>query len=468
MEAAAFKTNLNPTEAAARTRALLVQFGLVECCDVMIGHPEGKKGLSGGQKKRLSVALELMGQPSLLFLDEPTSGLDAVAAAGLVRDLKKLADTGVTVVATIHQPSTTTFLTFDRLLLLASGKPCYAGPVSETQPLAFLKEAGHVSPPLCNPADLLMEVLSSAPDVIDKLNALCVAKAEWQAPRALARLQVGGPAFPSSFCQQFRTLILRNVRVNAREPALIRARVVSHVLVGVIMGGMYFDLDRSQAGANDRIALFLFSMIFLMLSATLPTIITVLPELAVTRKETRNNWYGLFAYYVAKVVSDTPLLVIPPLLYMATMGPMSGLVDSASRFGALYLASVIQVSVAHAWAMVISCGAPSLPVAVFLAPISIMPMILFAGFFKNVADLSWAFRWISYIDHESYCWEVFAIGTFHNLTLDAPLTGAYVLQDRLAISDPSMGRFWRSFAILVIFTVVWRLSAFAALKRRIG
>ena len=81
-EACLFKMGRSATAADRRARCeeLLAQFGLAECRDVLVGHPEGKKGISGGQKRRLSVALELAGRPSLLLLDEPTSGLDSVSA----------------------------------------------------------------------------------------------------------------------------------------------------------------------------------------------------------------------------------------------------------------------------------------------------------------------------------------------------------------------------------------------------
>lgn len=157
-EAACFKANATTGEAQKQTDQLLQQFGLLECRDVKIGHPEGTKGLSGGQRKRLSVALELTGNPSMLFLDEPTSGLDAVAALALAKDLRSLSGTGATVIATIHQPSAATFQCFQRLLLLASGKACYAGPISSTQPQAYFGDAGYPCPEFHNPADFVLEV----------------------------------------------------------------------------------------------------------------------------------------------------------------------------------------------------------------------------------------------------------------------------------------------------------------------
>ena len=91
MEAALFKSGLGVVARQDRVEKLLEQFGLSGCRDVRIGHPDGKKGISGGQRRRLSVALELCGTVSLLYLDEPTSGLDAVSNMALVRLLSSLA-----------------------------------------------------------------------------------------------------------------------------------------------------------------------------------------------------------------------------------------------------------------------------------------------------------------------------------------------------------------------------------------
>ena len=106
MEACAFKSSLPVAARCESVDVLLRQFDLGAAKNVLVGNPaSGKKGISGWQRRRLSVALELCGSPSLLYLDEPTSGLDAVSAMALVRLLSTLASSGVTVITTIHQPS---------------------------------------------------------------------------------------------------------------------------------------------------------------------------------------------------------------------------------------------------------------------------------------------------------------------------------------------------------------------------
>merc|ERR1711966_644788 len=111
---------VNDTEEQKRARidAILSTVGLNDCADTKVGN-QFLKGLSGGQKRRLSLAVSLLTDPKVLFLDEPTSGLDAAAAAAIMSFLKELAQaTNIAIVCTIHQPSTAVFNGFDRVMLL--------------------------------------------------------------------------------------------------------------------------------------------------------------------------------------------------------------------------------------------------------------------------------------------------------------------------------------------------------------
>lgn len=102
------------------------EMGLQDCADHLIGNWH-LRGISGGEKKRLSIALEIITQPHLLFLDEPTSGLDSAAAFFVVQVLKNVARGGRTIISSIHQPSSEVFTLFDDLLLLSNGETVYFG-----------------------------------------------------------------------------------------------------------------------------------------------------------------------------------------------------------------------------------------------------------------------------------------------------------------------------------------------------
>jgi ABC-type multidrug transport system ATPase subunit len=151
-------SRLPKRERLARVDGLLQSFGLREQADALIGTPL-RKGISGGQKRRVGVASQLITSPKILFLDEPTSGLDSAASWEVVSYLRGVARrNNLIVVASIHQPSTATFNLFDKLLLLSEGKTHFFGPVSGVG--AHYASLGQEMPLHVNPAEFLLEMVN--------------------------------------------------------------------------------------------------------------------------------------------------------------------------------------------------------------------------------------------------------------------------------------------------------------------
>ena len=111
---------------------LIDELRLGKAADSIVGDAK-VRGISGGERRRLSIACELISSPSIIFLDEPTSGLDSNAAASVVDRLRSLADKGKTIVAVIHQPSQQVFSSFDDLLLVSEGRQMYFGEVASVR-----------------------------------------------------------------------------------------------------------------------------------------------------------------------------------------------------------------------------------------------------------------------------------------------------------------------------------------------
>ncbi len=152
------------SNAAKEQRAFEVekQLGIYHIRDSLIGSEEGKgRGISGGEKRRVGIACELVTSPSILFLDEPTSGLDAFNAFNVIECLVTLAKTYKrTVIFTIHQPRSNIVALFDRLILLAQGKTVYSGPFAQCQ--EYFDGIGYACPPGFNIADYLVDLTMHA------------------------------------------------------------------------------------------------------------------------------------------------------------------------------------------------------------------------------------------------------------------------------------------------------------------
>jgi ABC-type multidrug transport system ATPase subunit len=135
------------------TTRMIRELGLISCADTIVGGPL-LKGISGGERKRTSVGVELVVRPALVFLDEPTSGLDSFSAVQLCHVLKNVAKAGASVLFTIHQPSSEIFNSFDHLILLNQGQVMYQGSVEGVPD--YFADRGRPSPPNYNPADWIM------------------------------------------------------------------------------------------------------------------------------------------------------------------------------------------------------------------------------------------------------------------------------------------------------------------------
>lgn len=143
-------------EYLSRVATVMKELGLNKSRDTLIRGAR-VRGISGGERKRLSFATEILTNPSILFVDEPTSGLDSFMAEKIVFQMRKLARDGRTVIATIHQPSSELFALFDTLYLLSDGSLVYHGAASEAVP--YFASLGYQCPPFVNPSEYFMRQL---------------------------------------------------------------------------------------------------------------------------------------------------------------------------------------------------------------------------------------------------------------------------------------------------------------------
>jgi ABC-type multidrug transport system ATPase subunit len=140
-----------------RVQEIITELKLTKCQNTKIGGPL-VKGVSGGERKRTSIGVELITDPNLIFLDEPTTGLDSFTATSVIESLRQLSKSGRTVISTIHQPNSDIFETFDQLMLMAAGKIIYYNKASLA--VDYFSSIGKPCPDMTNPADYFMSIMS--------------------------------------------------------------------------------------------------------------------------------------------------------------------------------------------------------------------------------------------------------------------------------------------------------------------
>lgn len=201
--------------------------------------------MSFEQRKRVSIGVELAANPSILFLDEPTTGLDSLAAQSLIRNIRKIAQSGRSIVCTIHQPSSTIFHAFDALLLLKrGGRTVYFGTLGEngSELIRYFEEMAGMSPmpKNTNPATWMAYYLSSNVNKMNEvhLKALTTAPTEGSPHRDEEEEGEEGQ-YNASYWTQFQLLMRRIALTYWRSPNYSLLRIATNLVIALIFGSAY-------------------------------------------------------------------------------------------------------------------------------------------------------------------------------------------------------------------------------------
>ncbi|XP_059622463.1 ATP-binding cassette subfamily G member 4 [Phlebotomus argentipes] len=331
------------------------------------------KQLSGGEKRRLSIALELVANPSVLFLDEPTSGLDEVTAAQCVRLLREITKQGKTIVCTIHQPSGAILRLFDHMYVLAKGECVYQGPPLSIVP--FMASRGYECPKHYNPSDFIIELCDADNDVIASLseaigngkslvtpeadkegnavgftlkNAVTSMVLDTTSPprssilekmKALKRFVKSDYAH-SSFRQFLVLTRMMHTKIYRNRIAL-GIQLFHHLICGSMLGLIFFNSANDGERMFDHLKFSIAIVFFLSYTQIIVPVLSYPLEVKLVKKECFNRWYGLTPYYLALTLSRIPLQVFFNILFLSLVYWLPGLPMQLWRFGLFSFVGVI-------------------------------------------------------------------------------------------------------------------------------
>ena len=413
-------------EKERRVDALIEQLALRKAADTIIGN-EKRRGISGGERKRLAIGCELLSDPQLFFLDEPTSGLDAFAAQQVVDALKALADGGTTVVMSIHQPRGSIFNLFDDLLLLSDGRVMYNGPAAKAA--AHFGALGYRLPANINAGEFVVDLVSGGYEAdqatarLDKFAAAAEPRRRVRpagapggqaAAASVARVARGAKRVASSGVTQFRLLLKRAWREVARSRAALAIKVVQQLMIAVIYGGIYTLCD-SQSSIQDRFGLLSLVAIGAGNLAIASTIRAFPKEKVIVNSERAKGMYGVLPYFASKVVAEAPVSTLVSALGGAALYPLVGLNPAKGKFERFLLTVCLEGLASGALGLFIGAVAPTTDVALALFPPFLVLMIVFNGFNIAEENAPRVLRWIPKVSFIRWCSEGLAVNEFRGL-----------------------------------------------------
>ncbi|KAI2506887.1 ABC-2 type transporter [Fragilaria crotonensis] len=413
---------------------LMDQLNLSISANTIVGNNK-VRGLSGGERKRLSIACEMISSPSIIFLDEPTSGLDSYQAMQVVETLRKLADAGKTVIAVIHQPSQQAFAQFDDLLLLSEGKQMYFGPVSKVR--SYMESLGYKASSETGTAEHILDCISkvNSPDKdaeqesLDRIlhlasSAAGIGEHILELPKTDATKEkekrfaaIGGTRPKANLLRQFKLLLGRSLSETFRGKGAIIIKVVQQVTLGVIYGGIY-KLKNNQASIQDRIGLLSLIVIGANNMAMAGTIRAFPKEKTIITGEIGSKLYMTLPYFFAKAIAEIPLIASLSALFGGIVYSLTGLQRSRAKFQNFLGLVSLHTIASEAIGLMIGSISSSSDVALALFPPIVVLNIIFDG--KNISEenIPKLLRWLPKIGLVRWGFEGLAINEFQGLKFD--------------------------------------------------
>ncbi|XP_077207207.1 broad substrate specificity ATP-binding cassette transporter ABCG2-like isoform X2 [Paroedura picta] len=451
-------------EKEERVTQIIHELGLSKVADSKVG-TELIRGVSGGERKRTNIGMELITEPPVLFLDEPTTGLDASTANAVLLLLKRLSRRGRTIIFSIHQPRYSIFKLFDSLTLLALGKVLYHGPAKNA--VEYFRSVGYECEPFNNPADFFLDVINGdstavaagrgvqkskgtdvkshtetdsenpveeeeeegvVKTVVDSLHEKYITSSQYQDLRKELQRWEGAPGIPrkkprlgtqvtyaNGFFTQLYWVSQRSLKNLIRNPQASVAQVLVTVILALIVGAIFFGVKLDQSGIQNRVG----SLFFVTTNQCFSSVSSI--ELFIRDKKLfihqyTSGYYRVSAYFLALMFGDLlPMRTMPAIVFSCITYWMIGYQAEAGRFFFFMLTLVLVSYTATSMALAISAGMDVVAIANLLITICFVFMLIFSGLLVNLPSVMGWLNWLKYFSIPRYGLTALEVNEFRGL-----------------------------------------------------
>ncbi|CAI9094998.1 OLC1v1030847C1 [Oldenlandia corymbosa var. corymbosa] len=484
--------SLTRDEKIQHVEHVIAELGLIRCRNSMIGGPLFR-GISGGEKKRVSIGQEMLINPSLLLLDEPTSGLDSTTAMRIMTTIKRLAGGGRTVVTTIHQPSSRIYHMFDKLVLLSEGCPIFYGPASTA--LEYFSSIGFSTSLTVNPADFLLDLAngigsdpknaielgessekeqklvrealvtayenSIATRLKDELISIDINNYAHTKDTASIKRERKSEQWCTSWWHQFNVLLHRGIR-ERRFETFNRLRIFQVISVAILGGLLWWHTPMSHL--EDQIAMLFFFSVFWGFYPLYNAVFTFPQERRMLIKERSSGMYHLSSYFLAKTVGDLPLELALPTAFTFIIYWMGGLKPEPITFILSLLVVLFSVLVSQSLGLAFGAILMEVKQATTLASVTTLVFLIAGGYY--IQQIPPFIVWLKYLSYSYYCFKLLLGVQFSEDDYYECSKAVYCrVADFPSVKSVGLNHLWVDVAIMGLMLVGYRFIAYLALHR---
>ncbi|KAL6348110.1 hypothetical protein AAG906_039265 [Vitis piasezkii] len=485
--------SMSKSEKKERADMTIREMGLQDAVNTRIGG-WGVKGISGGQKRRVSICIEILTHPQLLFLDEPTSGLDSAASYYVMSRITGLdRQHGRTIITSIHQPSCEVFALFDNLCLLSSGRTVYFGPAHAAD--EFFSSNGFPCPTHQNPSDHFLKSINkdfeekSKEEAIDILTKAYKSSGNFQQVQSqVAKIykstfsevndcdmnfQEGGALKKrshASFLNQCLVLTRRSFVNMYRDLGYYWLRLAVYVALTIALGTIFYNVGHSNSSIKDRGAMLMYVASFLTFM-TIGGFPSFVEDMKVFGRERLNGHYGSSAFVVGNTLSSIPYLLVISLIPGAIAYYLTGLQKGCEHF--IYYALVLFTCMilVEGLMMIVASIVPNFLMGIITGAGIQGLLILSGGFFRLPDDFPkpfWRYP-LYYLSFNKYAYQGLYKNEFQGLKFPNDeaggppiISGEEILRKRWQVE--MVYSKWIDLAILLGMAVLYRLLFLITIK----
>lgn len=447
----------NKGDAREKVEGLISLLGLNNSRDTFI------EKLSGGERIRVSLGIELLGDPPIILLDEPISGLDSFNALNILTVAKALAGMGKTVLLTIHQPSYKMLSYFDRLILMSQGSVLFQGQLGDC--IQFFSECGHECPKSTTPTDFFLDVLAlntkNAQTIDESIRRINAIKSEWdfvkdvEEPTTLEKIRLSNH---KDRAINFHVILKRAIVNYFRDTQYIKTRIYQKIMVAFFFGTAFYGLGVEGANIFSFRGVITFIVQNQLFGVVAPILNLFSAEKKIIQRERMSGLYTGYEVYYSKLVTEVILNFIYAVPYNLTVYYLIGLHRSLTVLISFLMIIFVVIVYGVSYGLTISTVTNSPSSAQVVGMTINVIFLLYSGAFSNPNTLSRFLKWVVWISPIHYAFRAIIHNQLGSIEIsDAP--SPLAVSGKKTVEDFGMQGFgmWQCILAILLYSIVLQM-----------